>query len=211
VIDPNSALNELAAFDPLEDLYTEVQLAAQARKARRLADPSARSSLDHSAKRMREVFTLPENWERTRGIALVHQETQTLLGNFSEYVHRSVKNCRRLVREHNPIAVAAVETVSGFWWLGEQRPYIEASRPTEWTVTRQALIDVQLPELGVGHPVTDVTVSLYLGGIMRVELAEDTQFVSPKGEIFLTLPKGTNLLECMSTDCKVALRKELGL
>lgn len=195
--------------DPLEDLYTEALLYRQTKKRVRGADPALADALDATARRMKEVFSLPENWQRTRGIALVHEESHTLLGNYSEYVHRSVKHCRRLVREHSPIAVDGTELVKGYWWLGERRPFVDASM--KWNVEREALVDVHLPELGVAHPVTELRVGLYLGGIMRVELAADTQFASPGGEMLLQLPKGTNLLECMSTDSKIALRKELGL
>lgn len=195
--------------DPLEDLYTEALMYRQTKRKARSGDPATADALDHTAKRMREVFSLPENWERTRGIALVHEESHTLLGNYSEYVHKTVKNCRRLVREHAPISIAATELVSGSWWLGERRPFVDASM--KWNVEREAICDVHLPELGVAHPVTELRVGLYLGGIMRVELAADTQFASPGGETLLSLPKGTNLLECMSTDSKIALRKELGL
>lgn len=199
----------LAAFDPLEDLFTDAML-HRAKKPKRPADPSLRNALDATAKRMKEVFSLPENWERTRGVALIHQESGTLLGNFSEYLHRTVKGSRRLVREALPIAIAANEYVSGLWWIGStQRDRIAAS--DKWTTQRQAVIDVVLPELGVAHPVTEVTVSLYLGAITRVELAADCQFSDGQGQMLLTLPKGINLLEAMSLESKMALKRELGL
>lgn len=201
-------MNEPAWEDPLEDLYTDALLNA-AQKPRRKADPSIKDALASSTKRMREVFSLPENWERKRGLALLHEETGTLLGNYSEYVHRTVPGCRRLVHEHAPIPIDGIERVPGSWWLGERKDYVKAS--VSWTETRQAMLDVQLPELGVAYPLAELVVGLYLGGIMRVELAADTQFASPTGGLLLTLPKGTNILECMSTDCKIALRKELAL
>ena len=194
--------------DPLEDLYTDaLQHAAQ--KPRRKADPSAKDALPGSAKRMREVFTLPENWERTRGVALMHAETGTLLGNYSEYVHRTVPGCRRLVHEHTPIPVDTIERVPGSWWLGERKDYVKASN--SWTETRHAMLDIQLPELGVAFPLAELTIGLYLGGIMRVELAADTQLASPSGGMLLTLPKGTNILEVLAWEDKISLKQELGL
>lgn len=196
-------------LNELEDLYTEARLFASTKKRRKDADPASRHALEAETKRMRELFLLPENWEAGRGVALVHAESDTLLGNFREYLHRSVKGCRRLVREHQPIAISVTEKVTGSWWLGERRPFVDASM--KWNTEREALCPIQLPELGVAHPLCDLKVGLYLGGIMRVALAEDTQFASPGGEVLLTLTKGTNLLECMSIDCKIQLRKELGL
>lgn len=199
----------LAAFDPLEDLFTDAML-HRAKKAKRPADPSLRNALDATAKRMKEVFSLPENWERTRGVALIHRESGTLLGNFSEYLHRTVKGSRRLVREALPIAIAANEYVSGLWWLGAHvRDRVAAA--DKWTTQRQAVIDVVLPELGVAHPVTEVIVGLYLGAITRVELAADTCFSDMQGTTLLFLPARTNVLECLSLECKIALRKTLGL
>lgn len=191
----------LAAFDPLEDLFTECQLAARTKKIKR-------AELG-STKQLRAVFQNPENWERIGGVALIHAETGTLLGNYSEYTHRTMPGCRKLIHEHAPISIGKTEMVHGSWWLGERKPYIEAS--VSWTSVRECLADVQLPELGVAHPLTELRVGLYMGGIMRVELAVDTQFASPGGEILLTLPKGTNILECMSTDSKIAVRAELAL
>lgn len=190
--------------DPLEQLFTEVQLLATPKKSAKPKDPAQRNAAE-----IRALFLKPENWERTRGVALVHAETDTLLGNFSEYVHRSVPNTRKLLRESSPITIHRVEKVSGSWWLAERRPYVDASM--QWNTQREAVVAVQLPELGVAHPLCELTVGLYLGGITRVELSADTQFAGPGGKELLFLPKGTNILECMSTDSKIALRLELGL
>src|SRR5260221_5092397 len=112
---------EPAWVDPLEDLWTEARIALAAKKPRRLPNPSLRNALDATAKRMHELFALPENWERTRGIALIHAETETLLRNFSEYCHKTVAGCRKLLREESPITVEAAERVEGSWWLGDSR------------------------------------------------------------------------------------------
>lgn len=158
----------------------------------------------------RAIYLDPENWERTRGVALVHADTQTLLGNFSEYRHRSVVGARKLVRESAPISVSATESVSGSWWLGaDRRP-----EPAQvWHEARRAIVHLHLSELHVHAPACEVLAHLSYGGIARVELAADTQLAQEDGhgEQLLFLPKGSNVLEVMSRDCKITLRQEIGL
>ena len=154
------------------------------------------------------LFANPDNWLRTRGVALIHAETETLLGNFSEYVHRSVPDCRKLVREETPICVTAAERVSGNWWLGaERRPEPKQS----WHEQRTAIIHLHLGKLMLHAPICEVVAHLSYGSIARVELAIDTQFAGEESvtEQLVFMPAGTNILEVMSQDCKLALRKEL--
>lgn len=194
--------------DPLEDLWTEARIALAAKKSRRVANPSLRNALDATAKKMHELFTLPENWERTRGIALIHAETESLLGNFSEYRHRSVKGCRKLLREEAPITVEAAERVGGSWWLGDSR---KPEPRAPWHTQRQAILHVHLHELGVHSPACEVTAFLSYGGIARVELAHPTRFADDHGKQLIELPQGVNILDGMTLDCRIALREELGL
>lgn len=157
----------------------------------------------------RRVYLDPENWIRTRGIALIHAETQTLLGNFSEYTHKSIAGCRKLLREESPIAVSASEVVEGSWWLGEDRKPIP---PQVWHERRTAIVHVFLEALKVHSPICEVVACLSYGAIDRIELALDTTFAQTEGaEQLLELPAGTNIRDVMSIDSKVALRKEIGL
>jgi len=155
------------------------------------------------------LFMNPDNWRRTHGVALMHKETNSLLGNFSEYIHLIIPNCRKLVREEAPISVTAVEYAEGSWWIEPQK------RPDphqEWSERKSAIIHVYLPELKVHSPACEVVACLIYGGISRVELAVDTQFAQTEGaDQLLELPAGTNILEVMGLDCKINLREELGL
>ena len=156
------------------------------------------------------LYNNPDNWERKRGIALVHEETETLLGNFSEYVHRSVRNCRRLVREANPIAIQATERVSGSWWVGgEKVPEVRQI----WHERREVVLHLHLDELLVHAPACELEVHLSYGSIARVELLRATTFaqVLDAQEQLLILPAGTNVLPVMGADCKLNLRKGLGI
>lgn len=199
----------LAAFDPLEDLFTDAMLAQERTPVRRReADPSLRNALAATSRKMKEVFSLPENWERTRGVAVIDRDTATLVGNFSEYVHRSVKGCRKLLREHSPISVSGTEYVSG--WLGESM----ALRRGEWGSREDAYrvkVTLFFDELAVGAPDCQVIAWAYLGGIRRVELVEDTQFAGASGNVIISLPACTNVWEAMDHTSKAALRKETGL
>src|SRR5258707_14958363 len=73
-LNADSLLDELdTPADPLEDLYQEAALAHAAKnpKTRRTSDPTLRHALDAATKTMRELYTLPENWRRTQGVALI--------------------------------------------------------------------------------------------------------------------------------------------
>lgn len=156
----------------------------------------------------RTLFADPENWERRRGVALVHEESGTVLGCFSEYVHRTVAGARKLVREASPISVSATERVSGSWWLGEGRT-VEERRP--WHEQRSVVLHLHLSELRVHAPATELVVHLSYGSIARVELAVDTMLRAEEGEGLLFLPAETNVLDVMGVDAKILLRKEVGV
>lgn len=154
-----------------------------------------------------ELFTNPDNWIVGRGVALIHAETQTLLGNFTELTHKTVAGARRLVRTEELLVVDAVEQVSGDWWIKRE----EAPEPPQaWHEKHDTIIHVSLPRLGVHCPLCEVTVHLSYGSMARVELAADTLFAQMTGEAhLLTLPAGTNIISEMSQDSKVALRQEI--
>ena len=196
-------------MDSLEQLVNEAVAAAKLDIKQKRLKQLKHAQEAPGAKDVRQIYQNPDNWERTRGIALIHADTQTLLGNYSEYVHKTVPNCRRLVREANPISVSASETVEGSWWMDDNR---RPEPQQEWHVRRPAIIHLHLKELGVHSPACEVIACLSYGGLTRVELATDTQLAQESGkqEQMLFLPAGTNVLGEMSMDCKIALRVELG-
>lgn len=199
----NAELEEIedqadSALPTLDELFAEA--APQARVRR---DPSKlQKSPSHAS------FSDPVNWLRMRGVAIFHKETNTLLGNFSEYIHKSVANCRKLVRESAPIAVSASEYIEGNWWLPDTQ-ILEA--PRVWQETRLAMMKVHMPELNAFCPLVKLKACLEHGGIARVELATETQFADSDGNQLLFLPAGTNILPCMTLDSKITLRQEIGL
>lgn len=195
--------------DSLDDLFDDAMLtqAAKNRKIPKAADPSMRNALDAAAKKMKELYTLPENWEAGRGLALIDKGTQTLVGNFREYTHRSISRTRKLIREHGPIAIDSTEVVEGY--LGEQ---IEMRlRGQTWEVEHEATADLWLDELMVGAPAVQVRVKTRLGAVVRVDLAADVQFASVSGGTLFKLPAGTDILSHLSIDSKSAVRKAAGI
>lgn len=191
--------------DPFADISALLKVGRKEVHARKAKAPTKPSPEESESK----LFSNPENWTRGRGIALIHAETQTLLGNFTEYLHIKRLGARKLIREEGPVLVSAVEEVSGSWWLGEER------RPEpvqQWHEQRRCILHTYLGELGLHAPAVPLVVHLSYGSIARVELAEETIFAQTEGEEQLvTLPKGTDVLSCMARDCKVKLRMEIGL
>lgn len=196
-------------FSSLDDLFREAKAARIVEQRAKEAKAAAKNGDGEHASTL-ALFQNADNWTRTRGIALIHEETETLLGNFSEYIHRSVPGCRKLLREELPISVEATERVSGSWWLGAERK-IEPKQ--SWHKQRPAILHLHLDKLRVHSPATEVMVHLSYDSIARCELVADTQFAQEDGqqEQLLWIPAGTNLLEVMSRDCKINLRTELGI
>lgn len=195
-------------FEGMDALFSEARATINA--GRRAAEAAARLprriKAADSAPEPDQSFIDPANWKRTRGIALIHEETQTLLGNFTEYLHPT--GARRLLREDAPMLVSGTEVVSGDWWIS--RPPAVPQEETEWYTKRMAIVPIHLPKLGVHSPAVEVLVHLSFGGIARVELAMDEMFAQASGQDqLLFLPKHTNILQEMSQDCKINLRLEV--
>ena len=197
-----SSAPSLSFENPLEDLFTEAMLQKKIR-VKRSTDPSDRHALDAAAKKMREMYTLPENWERSAGIALIDKGTNTLVGNFSEYRHKTFAGTRKLLREHAPISIDRTEYVDGY--LGERLE--QKLRGMGWEQEHAAVVHVLLDELMVEAPLVKVNIRTRLGALVRADLLEDTQFASVSGEKILSLPVGTNILEVVGVDTKAAMRR----
>ncbi len=195
----------LAHENPLEDLYTEALLSRKQRVKRQDHDPALKQSLDNAARKLKEMYTKPENWTRTRGIALIDRDSKVLVGNFSEYVHNKFPSTRKLLREHLPIAIDAAEECSGY--IGVRME--EALRGRSWEVEHRVKAHIRLDELGLGCPDVQIMVQMRLGAPVAARLVEDTQFASHLGNTLLILPAGTDILFAASVDTKAGLRKAL--
>lgn len=196
-------------LDALEALFAEAKhhhYAAEAKAAQTAA------ATKHQPRRKAEkplfeppdaYFLNPANWTAGKGVAIIHEESQTLLGTMQEFLH--VSGARKLVATQEPIAVSRTETVSGDWWIGKHH---EIASPESWHRSVEVVVDLQMPCLGVFSPACPVVVHLSHGGIARVCLAVETQFAQDAAapEQLLWLPAGTNVLPMLSQDCKIAVR-----
>ena len=189
------------SFDPLEELYTQVLLSRKTRVIRRPADPAEGTTPVDS------TYSNPDNWTRTRGVALIDKETQALVGNFSEYTHNRFLSTRKLIREHLPISIDATEIVSGY--LGAELEM--RLRNQHWEVEQLVVADVLLDELQVEAPAVRLSVKTRLGAIVRIDLRDETQFASASGNTLLLLPAETDILSACSTDTKIRVRKGVEL
>lgn len=194
----------------LDDLFTDAMLtlAAKNKKQPKSADPSMRHALDATTKKMKELYTLPENWQRTGGVAFIDKGTNTLVGNFSEYQHRTFPHTKKWLREHTPISIDRTEVVEGY--LGQQ-VMERLGAHQSWTEERSGTADMLFDEMQVEAPRIDFRAFIRLGALQRVELTSMTIFASVSGATLISLPAGTNVLEQLSTDSRAAVRKAVGL
>lgn len=191
--------------DPLDQLLEQATREQSSRTVR--STPSKEDKPLIPKARLTPGFYASENWDLTRTISLIHQPTNTLLGNFNEYAYIPNRKTRRLMRVESPVATDGTEFVTGEWWL-----QIEAQRRAEvksWIESRSTVIGITLAECGLHCDAAEVIVRLEHGWIARVELAADTRFTCSARNSFLILHAGLDVLEAMSFDCKIALKSEL--
>lgn len=149
-----------------------------------------------------QIYANPANWVKGRCIAVIHSDTQALIGNFQEWLHTSVPSARRLVKSPVPLSVTCVESVN--WGIfAEQHMEPLAPRtepdPTQLTTT-----------LALAFPVTypaecSVAVHYQGGGTARVALTAPVNFTTLEGEV-LSLPCGIDILPCLDRPSKISLR-----
>ena len=189
----------------LDDLYREAKAAVRLEAETRVAKAKAtvRRPGEPKAREGAKLWSDPDNWNRGKNVALLHRETQTLLGVFSEWTHVSEPDCRRLVREEAELPVHCIEEVSGDWgWKGPVALDHEDSTVRE--LTTELYVTLTRPAVTAYCLLTVVT---QLAGIHSVKLHASLSF-GGEGEI-LFLPAGTNILPVMSQESKIALREVL--
>lgn len=202
---PLSETSPSADASGLEDLFQDAVSNQPARKLRRAArsmDPGLREALDATAKKMRELYTNPNNWKAGRGLVLIDKETQTVLGNYRELLHTTVPGTRKLLRMHEPITIDGQEVIEG--WLGHEKE--RELRGVIWDREVQVICHVTLDEIQVEAPLVELRVLLQFNSIVRADLTRATQFASGSGNVLLQLPAGTNIWLAACTDTKAALR-----
>jgi hypothetical protein len=178
----------------LDELFKEARAAMRRQKAVDAAKPKAVKSTEPTLE-----VNLHSNWVAQRSLALVHQETSTLLGTFTEYTNKHFPGARRLVREFSELPVLSSEYVTGVWG-GPIAPEVQApKRP--WNCARTVIVDLVLRDLHVSAAKAQVTAYYGEGTLDAVELAEATTFASPPSTTpfsLFNLPADTNILPELS-------------
>jgi len=138
------------------------------------------------------LYRNPANWVKGKAVALLHEETKTLLGHFTEYTHKTVPNCRRMVREDCSTKVEAVEYVKGAWAPAA----VPAATKRIWNTSVEVICDIRL--LDFQASACEVVVEAFFGEgrLERVEIVAEVTFASPSQ--FFTLPAGTNIFPQMA-------------
>lgn len=136
-------------------------------------------------------------------VALLHEETQTLLGRFQEYLHKTVPDARRLVREANLGPATRTETVVGWQLSG----FLQAPTPRRhWHKNVETVADLSFSEMFA--EAAPILACFGEGQLERVELIEDTAF--QQSEALTFLPAGTNILPHINPARLAALLLHLG-
>jgi hypothetical protein len=153
----------------------------------------------------RASFRQPENWILKSQVELIHVEDniRTLMGLFDELLHVSVPRCRRLVAASTKREgfLFKIEEVTGEHWL-PARAWAIRHQPTH----RKVQIVLNL-ELDMGQSLTAeavlCTAWLVNGGLQRLCLDQDALFEGNVPRTILALPKGLDILEGLSKECKM--------
>lgn len=196
------------ALPSLDDLFREARAslrketeAKAARDKLKAQQPTVRrqEAIEPSA-----IYANPDNWTRTRGVALIHRTSQSLIGNFWEWKHRTLPDTRRLVRSPVPIAVEALEEVD-YGYFAEQPMLYHATPRAERSVEMTLDLLLDFPQVSAAQ--VRVAVHVVDSYTSRVELLTETAFVEENEA--LVLPPGTNILPVMNRACKLEIRSHL--
>ena len=190
--------------DPLEDLFAEAEVNIREAAKRNRHGP-LNERLTEIAQSFTDLYALPANWLHSGRVALIHEPSGTLLGNFEILTHKSVAGARRLVRNDSPGLAGGVEFVSEDWWLTGNHE-VSLGERTEWKKDELHLLPyLHLPAFGVLARNVEVKVVRVSGYLAGVQLTSETTFHSPTGEGTLTLPQGTNILKGLDQPTKASL------
>jgi len=174
----------------LDDLYREAKAAMRSQKAQ-----LAKAPVETKDPSLEGIYANPSNWTRGPLIALLHEETQSFLGYFVEWKHRTVPDARRLVREVDvkaPAETCRVEYLSG-QWPTETSAFHSPKLP--WKIDLPCVASIKLLDFGLEALDVPLDFCFGEGALDRVELVVTTTFHSP-GQ-YITLPPGTDILPRM--------------
>jgi hypothetical protein len=193
--------NEILSLDDLFRVAKKQIIASrEAAKAPRRSEDKTPASVTPSA-----IYTNPANWELGRRLALIHEETGTLLGVFTELLHTSVVDCRRLIRDESVSPVQGVEYVHGEGWL-EQSPPLPQQLLTR-TVEKVLPLTLTFAFACLGG--CSVLAVVTASSVVSVRLAQAAVFTGGCSEA-LCLPANTDVWPLLAVETKRTLWKMIG-
>jgi hypothetical protein len=126
----------------------------------------------------------------------------TLLGLFDELRHVSAKDVRRLLATAEPMGEFKIEYVTAEHWLGQDFPKTKPEAPERKIALSLPIILDMGQTLAAALPCF-VTAHLSHGGMSFLTLDSDTTFHGKTPREILSLPKGMNILEGLTHECRV--------
>ena len=194
--------------DDLENLLAQALIEQTPPKRRGKHTPGVGRGIE------RELFTKPENWYRVRQVQLVHKGSfvDTLIGLFDELRHVSAEDVRRLVATNDSLGEYKVEYVTHMHWLNEN--FKAKSEKATRTVPLALPLDLNMGQVLTASLPCFTTAHLSHGGISFLTLDNDAIFHGKTPREILSLPKGLNILEGLTHECRMkvwaAVKIEVG-
>lgn len=180
--------------DSLQELLSEALLKAGSthRKVRKEVTRSHARS-----------YSRPEDWTFHGQVQLVYRRDnlEVLIGLFDTFNHIIEKGARRLLASTEPRdCPRSIEYVTGEHWLPEERFKMKMERP-ETQIELIAPLDLSMGQILHASPVI-CTAHLSHGGLSMLTLDETTLFEGNTPRELLHLPKGMDVLEGLTEECK---------
>lgn len=176
----------------LDALFKEARAALRGQKAE-IAKKKAAPPADDAPPDTQGIYRNPANWIRGKGVALIHRATETLLGNFTEYRHKTVLDARRLVREEHPAPVQSVEYIDLDVNTSNGQP---PTPKRAWQTILPLTCPLGILSWQAQAPEVSLLAHFGDGDLIWLELAESTVFLTADG--LLRLPAGVNVLPELS-------------
>ena len=175
----------------LDDLFAEAKRAMRQVEAKKAKLVPINAPVDPLA-----IWRNPTNWIAGQGVALISEASNTLIGNFREYHHKTVPGAKKLVRE-DCTGPLRVDYVKGDW--GSTLPTLSPPKRL-WKESRTVTVGVRLASPSYYFPTVSVSVHFGEGTPERAELLEETTFTAcSTPSDFLTLPAGVDILPQLAT------------
>lgn len=178
----------------LDALFKEARAALRGQKVE-IAKKKEKGKLDplDAPPDTQGIYRNPANWISGKGVALIHRTTQTLLGNFTEYTHKTVLDARRLVREENPAPIQSVEYIDLDVLMSNGQP---PTPKRAWQTILPLTCPLAILSWQAQAPEVSLLAHFGDGDLIWLELAESTVFLTADG--LLRLPAGVNVLPELS-------------